>query len=171
MEVAGCPERPATLDRTHDPLRVPAAVAWAQPGFEQVSLDLIYGTPGVVGRLGALAGGALACEPNHVSAYSLIVEEGTALARRVRRGELPPRRGRPRRQVPPRRRAADGGGLRDGTSCPVGSHPWGVVATTCSYWTGADWWASGRARTPAWEAPASWNVRHPPRTPSGWRVG
>ena len=32
---------------------------------------------------------ALACEPDHVSAYSLIVEDGTALARQVRRGELP----------------------------------------------------------------------------------
>ena len=35
------------LDRTHDPRRVPEAVAWArEAGFEQVSLDLIYGTPG-----------------------------------------------------------------------------------------------------------------------------
>ena len=37
----------AVLDRTHDPERVPQAVAWArEAGFEQVSLDLIYGTPG-----------------------------------------------------------------------------------------------------------------------------
>ena len=35
------------LDRTHDPGRVPEAVAWARDaGFDQVSLDLIYGTPG-----------------------------------------------------------------------------------------------------------------------------
>ena len=35
------------LDRTHDPARVPDVVAWArEAGFEQVSLDLIYGTPG-----------------------------------------------------------------------------------------------------------------------------
>ncbi len=35
------------LDRTHDPRRVPEVVAWARAaGFEQVSLDLIYGTPG-----------------------------------------------------------------------------------------------------------------------------
>ena len=80
-----------TLDRTHDPMRVPAAVEWArQAGFEDVSLDLIYGTPGEsLADWETSVEAALACEPDHVSAYSLIVEEGTALARQVRRGELP----------------------------------------------------------------------------------
>ena len=81
----------ATLDRTHDPLRVPAVVGWARKaGFEQVSLDLIYGTPGEsLADWEASLDAALACAPDHVSAYSLIVEEGTALARRIARGELP----------------------------------------------------------------------------------
>src|SRR3954452_12968885 len=81
----------ATLDRTHDPRRVPDVVRWArEAGFEQVSLDLIYGTPGESGAdWEASVEAALACEPDHLSAYSLIVEEGTALARRVKRGELP----------------------------------------------------------------------------------
>ena len=81
----------ATLDRTHDPARVPEAVGWArEAGFDQVSLDLIYGTPGEsVADWEPSLDAALACEPDHVSAYSLIVEDGTALARRVRRGELP----------------------------------------------------------------------------------
>ena len=80
----------ATLDRTHDPLRVPAVVGWArQAGFEQVSLDLIYGTPGEsLADWETSLDAALACAPEHVSAYSLIVEEGTALARRIDRGEL-----------------------------------------------------------------------------------
>ena len=75
----------ATLDRTHDPLRVPAVVGWArQAGFEQVSLDLIYGTPGEsLADWETSLDAALACAPEHVSAYSLIVEEGTALARRI----------------------------------------------------------------------------------------
>jgi oxygen-independent coproporphyrinogen-3 oxidase len=81
----------AVLDRTHDPERVPQVVAWARAaGFEQISLDLIYGTPGetlVDWRRSVDA--ALACEPDHVSAYSLIVEDGTALARQVRSGALP----------------------------------------------------------------------------------
>ena len=81
----------ATLDRTHDPARVPRVVAWARAaGFDQVSLDLIYGTPGEsLADWETSLDAALACAPDHVSAYSLIVEEGTALARRVRRGELP----------------------------------------------------------------------------------
>ena len=80
-----------TLDRTHDPRRVPSVVRWARAaGFDQVSLDLIYGTPGEsLADWEASVDAALACEPDHVSAYALIVEEGTALARQVRRGEVP----------------------------------------------------------------------------------
>ena len=76
------------LDRTHDPLRVPQVVDWARAaGFEQVSLDLIYGTPGEsLDDWRASLDGALASRPDHVSAYALIVEEGTALARQIRRG-------------------------------------------------------------------------------------
>ena len=69
----------------------PAVVDWARAaGFDQVSLDLIYGTPGEsLADWETSLDAALACEPDHVSAYSLIVEDGTALARQVRRGELP----------------------------------------------------------------------------------
>jgi len=81
----------AVLDRTHDPERVPQAVAWArEAGFEQISLDLIYGTPGEsVADWQLSVEAALACAPDHVSAYSLIVEDGTALARQVRSGVVP----------------------------------------------------------------------------------
>jgi len=78
------------LDRTHDPAGVPRAVQWArEAGFEQVSLDLIYGTPGesLADWRDSLEQ-ALATGPDHISAYSLIVEDGTALARRVRKGEV-----------------------------------------------------------------------------------
>lgn len=79
------------LDRTHDPERVPQAVTWArEAGFDQVSLDLIYGTPGErIADWETSLRSALASSPDHVSAYALIVEDGTALARQVRRGELP----------------------------------------------------------------------------------
>src|SRR3954453_22081234 len=80
----------AALDRTHDPARVPQAVAWARAAGLAVSLDLIYGTPGESGAdWRASLGAALGGEPDHVSAYALVVEEGTRLAVRVRRGELP----------------------------------------------------------------------------------
>ena len=73
------------------PARVPAVVGWARAaGFDQVSLDLIYGTPGESqDDWRTSLDAALACEPDHVSAYALIVEDGTALARQVRRGEMP----------------------------------------------------------------------------------
>ena len=81
----------AVLDRTHDPARVPQVVSWARDaGFDEVSLDLIYGTPGEsLADWEASLSSALACTPDHLSAYALIVEEGTALARRIRRGEVP----------------------------------------------------------------------------------
>ncbi|WP_181641474.1 coproporphyrinogen-III oxidase family protein, partial [Nocardioides massiliensis] len=74
----------ATLDRTHDPRRVPEVVAAARAaGFDQLSLDLIYGTPGEShADWEQTLAAALECAPDHVSAYSLIVEDGTALARR-----------------------------------------------------------------------------------------
>ena len=80
----------AVLDRTHDPERVPRVVEWAREAGLSVSLDLIYGTPGeTLADWERSLDAALASRPDHVSAYSLIVEDGTALARRVRRGELP----------------------------------------------------------------------------------
>src|SRR4051794_35281247 len=79
------------LDRSHDPERVPTVVGWARAaGFDQVSLDLIYGTPGEsLQDWETSVHAALGCGPDHVSAYALIVEAGTALARKVRRGEVP----------------------------------------------------------------------------------
>ena len=80
----------ATLDRTHDPAGVPQAVRWARDaGFEQLSVDLIYGTPGEsMADWRTSVEQAIALEPDHVSAYALIVEPGTAFARKVKRGEV-----------------------------------------------------------------------------------
>jgi oxygen-independent coproporphyrinogen-3 oxidase len=80
----------ATLERTHDPAGVPQAVRWArEAGFGQLSVDLIYGTPGEsMDDWRASIDQAIALEPDHISAYALIVEDGTAFARKVRRGEV-----------------------------------------------------------------------------------
>ena len=80
----------ATLDRTHDPARVPDAVRWARDaGFDQVSVDLIYGTPGEsLDDWRRSLEAAIDLGVDHVSAYALIVEEGTAFARTVARGEV-----------------------------------------------------------------------------------
>lgn len=154
----------STLDRTHDPLRVPAVVQWArEAGFDQVSLDLIYGTPGETQddwRTSLEA--ALACEPDHVSAYSLIVEEGTALARRVRRGELP---------MPDEDDLAEKYLIADDLLSAAGLD-WYEVSNWARtpehrcrhnvlYWTGGDWWGIGPGAHSHLAGERWWNVKHP----------
>ncbi|GAB3250422.1 radical SAM family heme chaperone HemW [Alteromonas gracilis] len=154
----------ATLDRTHDPARVPQAVTWArEAGFEQVSLDLIYGTPGEsAADWQASLDAALACEPDHVSAYSLIVEDGTALARRVRRGELP---------MPDEDDLADKYAQADAALSAAGLGWYEVSnwardeAARCrhniGYWTGADWWGVGPGAHSHVGGVRWWNLKHP----------
>src|SRR5437868_13647044 len=86
------PEVLAVLDRVHRPGRPAQCAAWARAaGFEHVSLDLIYGTPGESDADWRRSlDAAVAAAPDHVSAYALTVETGTRLAARVRRGELDP---------------------------------------------------------------------------------
>ena len=80
----------SVLERTHDPAQVPATVQAVRSAGLEVSVDLIYGTPGESHQdWAATLDAALALEPDHVSAYALVIEEGTSMARRVRRGELP----------------------------------------------------------------------------------
>ena len=80
----------AALDRTHDPAGVATAVAAARSAGLDVSVDLIYGAPGEsLEDWRASVETAVALAPDHVSAYALIVEEGTKLARQIRRGEVP----------------------------------------------------------------------------------
>jgi len=81
----------ATLDRAHTPGQALWCVGAAhRAGLADVSLDLIYGTPGEsLASWRATLDAALSTSPEHVSCYSLIVEPGTPLARRIGRGELP----------------------------------------------------------------------------------
>src|SRR5574342_1282529 len=81
----------AVLDRRHTPGRATAAAVQArEAGFDHVNLDLIYGTPGeTAADFDASVAAAVSAGVDHVSAYSLIVEDGTRLAARIRRGELP----------------------------------------------------------------------------------
>ena len=156
------------LDRTHDPRRVPEVVAWARgAGFEQVSLDLIYGTPGEsLADWERSLDAALACDPDHVSAYSLIVEEGTALARRVRRGEV---------STPDEDDLADKYALADERLEAAGlgwyelsnwarGFPDDATATcrhNLLYWTGGDWWGVGPGAHSHVAGVRWWNVKHP----------
>ena len=154
----------ATLDRTHDPARVPDAVRWArEAGFDQVSVDLIYGTPGEsVDDWSASLDHALGLEPDHVSAYALIVEQGTALARRIARGEI---------AAPDDDAMADKYLMADDvlTSAGLGWYElsnWARDdAARCRhnllYWHSADWWGIGPGAHSHVDGVRWWNVKHP----------
>ena len=154
----------ATLDRTHDAARVPEVIAAArEAGFEQLSVDLIYGTPGesVVDWRASLDF-AVDLEPDHVSAYALIVEEGTALARRVARGEV---------TAPDDDEMADKYLLAEQTLTDAGlawyelSNWARTPASRCRhnelYWTGANWWGFGPGAHSHVGGVRWWNVKHP----------
>ena len=80
----------AVLDRAHTPERVPLVVDWARRAGLSTSLDLIYGAPGEsMGDWRRSLEATIGIGPDHISAYALVIEEGTRMWGRVRRGELP----------------------------------------------------------------------------------
>ncbi len=153
----------ATLDRTHDPERLPDVVRWARDAGLDVSLDLIYGTPGEsLDDWRTSLQTALALQPDHMSAYALVVEPGTRMAAQVRRGELPP---------PDDDDLADKYELADQLLGSAG-YGWYEVsnwstseATRCrhnvGYWSGGDWWGVGPGAHSHVGGVRWWNVRHP----------
>ncbi|GGK95641.1 coproporphyrinogen III oxidase [Curtobacterium luteum] len=153
----------ATLDRTHDPERVPLVVDLAKQQGLDVSLDLIYSTPGEsLADWRTSLDQAIACAPDHVSACSLIVEEGTAMGRMVARGELP---------APDDDLAADMYELADDVLGAAG-YSWYEVSNwargeahasrhNLSYWKGHDWWGVGPGAHSAVAGTRWWNVKHP----------
>jgi putative oxygen-independent coproporphyrinogen III oxidase len=152
------------LDRVHQPGRPQQCAAWARAaGFEHVSLDLIYGTPGETDADWQRSlDSALAAGPDHISAYALIVEDGTRLAARVRRGELPA----PDDDVlADRYLAADAAltaaGLRWYEISNWAASPAAQCRHNQLYWTGADWWGIGPGAHSHVGGTRWWNVRHP----------
>ena len=145
--------------------RPQAAAEAREAGFEHVNLDLIYGTPGeTADDFAASLAAAIDAGVDHVSAYALIVEDGTRLAARMRRGELPlPVRRRGRRPLPGRRGGADRGRASAGTRCRTGPP---TAAGRCRhnllYWTGGDWWGLGPGAHSHVGGVRWWNVKHPP---------
>jgi putative oxygen-independent coproporphyrinogen III oxidase len=156
----------AVLDRRHTPGRAAAAAREARAaGLEHVSLDLIYGTPGETDDdLRRSLGAALDAGPDHVSAYALIVEDGTALAAKIRRGVL----AAPDDDVQAARYE-----LVDGVLSGAGLHWYEVSnwaaspAARCrhnlGYWLGADWWGFGPGAHSHIGGVRWWNIKHPAR--------
>jgi putative oxygen-independent coproporphyrinogen III oxidase len=154
----------AVLDRVHQPGRPEQCVRWAKSaGFRQVSLDLIYGTPGESDAdWEDSLGSAIAAGPDHISAYSLIVEDGTRLAARIGRGELP---------MPDDDVLADRYLIADEVLGKAGL-TWYEISNWAAgpgfecghnllYWTGGDWWGVGPGAHSHVGGTRWWNVRHP----------
>ncbi len=152
------------LDRPHTTGRALDVVGWARAaGFEHVNLDLIYGTPGetdaeFADSLAAAVGSGV----DHVSAYSLIVEPGTRMARQVRSGALP----MPDEDVlADRYLQADAALTAAGLGWYEVSNWAADEAARCrhnlAYWTGGDWWGIGPGAHSHVGGVRWWNVKHP----------
>ncbi|GAA1951976.1 radical SAM family heme chaperone HemW [Microbacterium deminutum] len=153
----------AALDRTHEPANVRTALVSARAVGFDVSLDLIYGAPGesLVDWRASLED-AVALAPDHISAYALIVEEGTKLARQIRRGAVP---------APDDDLQADMYELADDLLGAAG-YEWYEVSNwarsnsqrsrhNLAYWQGADWWGFGPGAHSHIAGVRFWNVKHP----------
>lgn len=151
------------LDRTHNPASVPKAVDAARIAGMQSSVDLIYGTPTEnIHEWRESLSAAIDLGTDHVSAYALIVEEGTAIERRIRRGELP---GIDDDYHADAYELADAMLSRAGFDWYEVSN-WSRGVTTRSrhnlaYWTDADWWGYGPGAHSHIGGTRWWNVKHP----------
>jgi putative oxygen-independent coproporphyrinogen III oxidase len=153
----------AVLDRVHSPGRALDAAREARAaGFDHVNIDLIYGTPGESDDdLRRSVDAAIDAGVDHVSGYALVVEDGTALARRVRRGEMVA----PDDDVLARRYE-----LLDARLSSAGfdwyevsnwSRPGGECRHNIGYWDGGEWWGAGPGAHGYVGSTRWWNIKHP----------
>ncbi|MGC5169986.1 radical SAM family heme chaperone HemW [Microbacterium sp. DT81.1] len=153
----------AALDRTHSPANVANSVAAARRAGLAVSVDLIYGAPGEsLADWTTSLEAALALESDHISAYALIIEDGTKLARQIRRGEVP---------APDDDLQADMYETADRMLGAAGFE-WYEVSNwartpaqrsrhNLAYWRGSDWWGFGPGAHSHIAGTRWWNVKHP----------
>jgi len=151
------------LERTHTPGKTWQAIDDARKaGFEHVSVDLIYGTPGeseqdLIETLHDVAN----ADVDHVSAYSLIVEPGTKLAARVARGEV----AQPSDDVAAHRYGVIDAALKEMNmtwyEVSNWSKPGGECRHNIAYWKNQDWLGIGPGAHAHTSGTRSWNVKHP----------
>lgn len=153
----------AALDRTHRPENVGTAVEAARAAGLAVSVDLIYGAPGEsLADWEASLDAALSLDPDHISAYALIIEDGTKLARQIRRGEVPAPSDDLQADMYERADARLGGA----------GYEWYEVSNwartpeqrsrhNLAYWRGTDWWGFGPGAHSHVAGLRWWNVKHP----------
>ena len=153
----------ATLDRTHKPENLAQATTWANKvGISEISVDLIYGTPGEsITDWQTSIDSALALPITHISAYALIIEEGTKLAAQIKRGEVP--------EVDDDL-VADKYLIADKAFKEAGfewyelsnwSKPGSESKHNMAYWNGDNWWGAGPGAHSHLNGKRFWNVKHP----------
>jgi len=153
----------ATLDRTHNPENLLQVTTWAKEvGFSEISVDLIYGTPGEsLSDWQTSINAALTLPITHISAYALIVEEGTKLAAQIKRGEVA--------QVDDDLTAekylvADKAFTAAGFEWYELSN-WAKSGSlskhNLAYWLGDNWWGAGPGAHSHLNGKRFWNVKHP----------
>ena len=153
----------ATLDRTHNPENLLQVTTWAKEvGFSEISVDLIYGTPGeTLADWQKSIDAALALPITHISAYALIIEEGTKLAAQIKRGEVAP---------VDDDLAAEKYLLADKEFTAAGfqwyelsnwAKPDSLSKHNLAYWLGENWWGAGPGAHSHLNGKRFWNVKHP----------
>jgi putative oxygen-independent coproporphyrinogen III oxidase len=153
----------AVLDRVHSPGRALDAAREARAaGFDHINIDLIYGTPGESDAdLRRSVDAAIDAGVDHVSGYALVVEDGTALARRVRRGEI----AAPDNDVLAHRYELLDARLKaagfDWYEVSNWSRPGGECRHNIGYWDGGQWWGAGPGAHGYVGSTRWWNVKHP----------
>jgi oxygen-independent coproporphyrinogen-3 oxidase len=152
-----------TLDRTHNPQNLPQVTQWAsEVGFKDISVDLIYGTPGEsLSDWQVSIDAALALPINHISAYALIVEEGTKLSNAIKRGEI----GNVDDDLTAEKYLmADKAFTKAGFTWYELSN-WskanGESKHNSAYWLNQNWWGVGPGAHSHIDGKRWWNVKHP----------
>lgn len=153
----------ATLDRTHNPENLLQVTTWAKEvGFSEISVDLIYGTPGeTLSDWQKSIDAALSLPITHISAYALIIEEGTKLAAQIKRGEV---------ASVDDDLAAEKYLLADKEFTAAGfqwyelsnwAKPESLSKHNLAYWLGENWWGAGPGAHSHLNGKRFWNVKHP----------
>ncbi|MCX8529860.1 MAG: radical SAM family heme chaperone HemW [Rhodoluna sp.] len=152
-----------TLERTHTPANVPKSVRLAKELEFETSVDLIYGAPKeTMDEWKRSVDAAIELETDHISAYALIVEDGTKLARQIKRGELP---------EPDEDLQAAKYEWADAQFASAGLNWYELSnwsrsketesAHNVAYWVGNDWWGYGPGAHSHLQGERWWNVKHP----------
>ena len=155
------------LERTHNPDNVSAAAQWVRDANLQLSLDLIFGTPGEsLADWQRSLDAVLEIRPDHVSAYGLIVEEGTKLAAQIRRGVYPntdPDDQADKYLATEERLAAAGYRWYEISNWAYDPHQRGIHRSqhNLAYWRDQDWWGIGPGAHSHMAGVRWWNAKHP----------